>query len=150
METITIEINKADVYAEVGKSTDYTGSKLIGDDGKARDRILAGDEDLETLSRMWTDTLLAVNDNFKELLVSYNDDGSKYTLTMEVSLSFDKTLAESVASTLRSFFISSIIGQWFKFANKEEASAYIEEAVEFLDTAERMLYSRKKPKRPTT
>ena len=186
METITIQIFQADVYAEVAKATDYTGSKLIDGDENARDRILAADDDLAELGRFWEESVLATNENFKEMLVSgktkqitdtpalidpilppvepvqpFNPDIAVqsvaippaisgalskpgYEAVIEVSKSFDKTLTASVQSTLRSFFIASIIGQWFKFANKGEAKDYFMQASEMLETAERLLYSRRK------
>ena len=188
METITIQIFQADVYAEVAKATDYTGSKLIDGDENARDRILAADDDLAELGRFWEESVLATNENFKEMLVSgktkqiavssslidpilppvepiqpFNPDIAVqsvaapavtlplskpgYEAVIEVSKSFDKTLTASVQSTLRSYFIASIIGQWFKFANKGEAKDYFMQASEMLETAERLLYSRRKPTR---
>ena len=72
-----------------------------------------------------------------------------YDAVIEVSKSFDKTLTGSVQSTLRSYFISSIIGQWFKFANKGEAKDYFMQAAELMEATERLLYSRRKPTRPT-
>lgn len=178
METITITVFKDDVYEEVAKATDYTGSKLIDGDESARDRILAADADLDTLSRFWVETVMACNENFKEMLVSGQTKEAPiletvvpvikpidepttldkqpnyltkpaYVAVIEVSKSFDKTLSESVQSTIRSYFIASIIGQWFKFANKGEAADYFTQAADMLVGAERMLYSRRKPPRPT-
>lgn len=178
METITIQIFQDEVYEEVAKATDYTGSKLIDGDESARDRILAADEDLVELSRFWEESVLATNENLKEMLVSgstrlirqpivfetilssYQSDDAKvlpqetlgktgYEAVIEVSKSFDKMLTPSVQSTLRSFFIASIIGQWFKFANKGEAKDYFAQAAEMMESAERILYSRRKPTRPT-
>lgn len=152
METITIQIFQDDVYEEVGKATDYTGSKLIDGDENARDRILAVDDDLTELSRFWEESVLAINEDIKEMLVSGRtkkiDDKTGYEAVIEVSKSFDKELTASVQSTLRSFFIASIIGQWFKFANKGETKEYFEQAAELLEAAERLLYSRKKPSLP--
>lgn len=162
METITIRIYRDDVYQEVAKATDYTGSKLIDEDEGARDRILAADDDLEELGRFWDESVLATNENFKELLVSgvtkvlaasgsagvSSSARTGYEAVMEVSKSFDKVLASSVESTLRSFFIASIIGQWFKFANKGESQDYFHQGAELMDTAERLLYSRRKPTLP--
>ena len=182
METITIRIFQDDVYEEVAKATDYTGSKLIDGDEGARDRILAADDDLAELSRFWEESVSATNENLKEMLVSgrtkritttldpiYPAQGvtnepatqadlavptpilgrTGYEAVIEVSKSFDKVLTASVQSTLRSFFIASIIGQWFKFANKGEANDYFTQAADMMETAERLLYSRKKPTRPT-
>ncbi len=72
-----------------------------------------------------------------------------YVAVLEVSKAFDKGLTDNVQSALRNFFIMSIIGQWFKFANKGEASDYFTQAGEMMDGAERLLYSRKKPTRPS-
>lgn len=180
METITIQIFQEEVYEEVAKATDYTGSKLTDDDEGARDRILASDDDLAELGRFWEESVLATNEHLKEMLVSGRTKrisptfdpiypaqgaaiepsaqagvaiptlgGTGYEAVIEVSKSFDKVLTASVQSTLRSFFIASIIGQWFKFANKGEANDYFMQAAEMMESAERLLYSRKKPTRPT-
>lgn len=185
METITIQIFQDDVYEEVAKATDYTGSKLIDGDEGARDRILAADDDLAELSRFWEESVSATNENLKEMLVSgrtklinltaivdplpkpgistHSENANAlppvqppvtlgktgYEAVIEVSKSFDKVLTASVQSTLRSFFIASIIGQWFKFANKGEAKDYFVQAADMMETAERLLYSRRKPTRPT-
>lgn len=153
METITIQIFQNDVYEEVAKATDYTGSKLIDGDDGARDRILAADDDLANLSRFWEESVLATNENLKEMLVSGRTKEitgkTGYEAVIEVSKSFDKVLTASVQSTLRSFFIASIIGQWFKFANKGEAKDYFAQAADMMEAAERLLYSRRKPTRPT-
>lgn len=165
METITIQIFQDDVYEEVAKATDYTGSKLIYGDENARDRILAADDDLAELSRFWEESVLATNENLKEILVSgqtksitqtditstttVNLGKVGYEAVIEVSRAFDKVLTASVQSTIRSFFIASIIGQWFKFANKGEAMDYFTQAADMMVTAERLLYSRRKPTRPT-
>lgn len=179
METITIQIFQEDVYEEVAKATDYTGSKLIDGDENARDRILAADDDLAELGRFWEESVLATNENLKEMLVSGRTKRINtaldpvypilptdkpaiqadialpthgkigYEAVIEVSKSFDKVLTASVQSTVRSFFIASIIGQWFKFANKGEAKDYFTQAADMMETAERLLYSRRKPTRPT-
>lgn len=186
METIKIQIVRDDVYEEVAKATDYTGAKLIDGDATARDRILAADEDLATLSRFWEETVMASNERFKEILVSgstqkmlvplhkvpvqerqnlpslpevgpvipiepgqLGEYKTGYEAVIEVSKAFDKNLTESFESTMRSFFIASIIGQWFKFANKTEASDYFSQGAELIDSAERILYSRKRPTLPT-
>ena len=156
METITIHIFQDDVYNEVAKATDYTGTKLIGADATARDRILIADADLATLGRFWDESVLAVNENLKSMLVygatrtgDNKQPAPHYEAEIEVSKSFDKTLTDTVESTVRSFFIASIIAQWFKFANKDEAKDYFAQAGEMMGSAERLLYSRRKPILPS-
>ncbi|CDA43760.1 putative uncharacterized protein [Prevotella sp. CAG:5226] len=179
METITVQIFKDDVYEEVAKATDYTGAKLIDGDEGARDRILATDSDLSDLGRFWEESVLATNERLKEMLVSGTTKQILVTTTsippilqpkdveaqssvvppivtrtgyeavLEVSKSFDKGLKDNVQSALRNFFIASIIAQWFKLANKNEAADYFNQAGEMMDGAERLLYSRKRPPRPS-
>lgn len=177
METITIAVIKDDVYEEVAKATDYTGAKLIDGDEKARDRILATDNELSDLGRFWEESVLATNERLKEMLVSGTTKmvqvstdiletvgiaqqdielpikpvvmKTAYEAVLEVSKSFDKELTGNVQSALRNFFITSIIGQWFKLANKGEATDYFNQAKEMMDGAERLLYSRKRPTRPS-
>ena len=154
METITINVYRDDVYDEVAKATDYTGSKLMDGDEGARERILAGDAELADLGRLWDESALAANESLKEMLVSGQtgedkDSGRvRYEAKIEVSLSFDKGLAGSVESALRSYFVASVTGQWFKYANKGEAADYFGQAAEWMESAKRMLYSRRKPRRP--
>lgn len=153
METISITIGKKDVLTEVAKATEYTGAKMIGSEDGIYDRIMATDGNLADLVRFWDETVAAINERFKEMLISgstvTSSGTASYQAQLEVSKSFDKTLTASVESTIRSSFIASIIGQWFKFANKGEASDYFEQAEEMLTGAERLLYSRRKPTRPT-
>ena len=148
METIAVQVNKNVVYEEVAKATDYTGSKLLDNDEHARDRILATDEDLAEIGRFWDEAMLVVNERLKTMLVSDVSDVGSYKATIEVSKAFDKGLTGSVESTLQNFFITSIIGQWFRYTNKAEAEGYLKQSIDFLDAVERLLYSRKRPKVP--
>ncbi len=148
METIAVQVNKKGVYEEVAKATDYTGSKLLDNDEHARDRILATDEDLAEIGRFWDEAMLVVNERLKAMLVSGISVVDSYKATIEVSKAFDKELTGSVESTLQNFFITSIIGQWFRYTNKAEAESYLKQSVDFLDAVERLLYSRKRPKVP--
>lgn len=150
METITITISQTDVYNEVAKATDYTGSKLIDGDEKARDRILAVDDDFKELGRFWDETVAAEEEHLKQMLVSGSMDKIKnYNAILEVSKAWDTTLKSSVQSTLRSYFIASIIGKWFEFANKGESKEYLASAEEYLIDVDRLLYTRRRPSVPT-
>lgn len=140
---------RCDVESEVEKATDYTGSKLIGEDNEARDRIMTTEDDLKTLGRMWTETVAAAEESLKEMITSSNDDSNGWLADLEVSVAFDKGLAPSVEKMLRGFFIASMIGMWFKFANKNEAAGYFSQAAEMMLAAERLLYSRKRPAVPS-
>lgn len=71
-----------------------------------------------------------------------------YSVTLQVSVAFDKELTPSVEASLRSFFIVSITGKWYVFANKVEAKEYFTEAGELIEDVRRKLYSRKRPVSP--
>lgn len=152
METIRVRVSQRDVYEEVAKATDYTGTKMVSGDDTTRDRILAGDADLETLGRFWDEAAVGANEALKEMLLSGRServkDDTEYVADIEVSKAFDKTLSGSVQKMLRSYFIASIIGQWFVFANKEESKEYVLQSASMLEGAERLLYSRRRPTRP--
>lgn len=149
METITLNVNRQDVYTEVDKTTDYTGAKLNDKDNGARDRIAATEEDLKTLSRFWEETCAVTNERLKEMFVGSSlPSDEDYSVTLQVSVSFDKELAPSVEATLRSFFIVMVTGKWYVFANKGDCKDYFEEAGALMEDIRRKLYSRRRPMSP--
>lgn len=150
MASITLTIPRIEVYTEVEKATDYTGAKLIDGDENARDRIVAGDSDLSNLGRFWTEAANNISDRLKMMLTSNADTQASHQFILDVSKSYDTALNGSVESLLKSYFIAFIIGQWFRFANKGEADSYFLQAEELLVSAERLLYSRRKPMKPTS
>lgn len=149
METINLIIDRDDVMQEVDKATDYTGSKM-DDTGEARDRIVMTEDDRVNLKRFWEESASMANDRFKTMFVSGTTPGAPgdYNVTLEVSRSFDKALVPSVQSSLRSYFIQSIVGKWFRFTNKKETEEYFTEAVAMLEDVMRKLYSRRRPASP--
>lgn len=149
MPTIRITINRDTVFDEVSKLTDYIGSKSESEDKDIRDRVLATNNSLSDLNRFWSDSILVINERFKQMVDEYLITGSTFALSLDVSMSFDVMLAPEVTTALTGFIISSITGRWFKITNKAESAEYMERAAEFLKSAERLLYSRKKPTRPT-
>ena len=86
-----------EVYEEVAKATDYTGSKLIDGDDTARDRILAADDDLAELGRFWDESVLAVNENFKEMLISGSTQNVGGFLPPVIATSTNEPEAHAIA-----------------------------------------------------
>lgn len=149
METITLNVKRSDVYTEVDKTTDYTGAKLTGEDAGARDRILATEEDLKTLSRLWDETCTTANERLKELFAGGSSPSAEnYSVTLGVSVAYDKEQTPSVEAALRGYFIMSITGKWYVLANKGEAGNYMEAAAGMMEEVRRRLYSRRKPRSP--
>lgn len=149
MVTINLKIEQADVYEEVAKVTDYTGTKSADGAEEVRDRILITDEDLKTLGRFWEETVAVANDRLKAMLLRGGEPSAKtYEITLEVSKSFDQVLVPSVQAALRSYFVQAIAGKWFKFSNKSETEGCFTEAGDMIEDALRKLYSRKRPTPP--
>ena len=148
MQTITISITKATVLDEVAKTTDYTGSKLIGTDASARDRIFATDDDLETLDRFWDDAVVGLEERFREVFNSADTTDGTYNFKCERSDKYNSSLNNSVTDAVMSYFVAYIVGRWFNFVNKEGVADYLTLADDGLATAERLLYNRKRPSRP--
>ena len=148
MASITLNVNKADVWNEVAKTSGYTGDKMTDADENAYERILITDEDQKSLQRFWEEAVAVANDQLKEMLETASPMNSDYDVTLKVSRSYDTVLNASVQAALTSYFISAIVGRWYKFSNKTEAESYFSEAANMMDDVLRKLYSRKRPRRP--
>lgn len=150
MPTITLTVNKANVWNEVAKTSGYTGDKMTDADENenAYERILITDEDQKSLQRFWEEAVAVANDQLKEMLETASSMNSDYRVTLHVSKSYDQVLNPSVQAALTSYFISAIVGRWYKFSNKAEVESYLSEAANMMDDVLRKLYSRKRPRRP--
>lgn len=154
MIEVTLTVSKQRVYDEVAKTTSYTGAKMQGDDS-AYDRIFTTDSDRSMLERFWTEACNAATEQFKKFIVevSDNSEGSMidlsrdYVVKLELSSSYDDNLTESIQAILFSFFVSVIVGKWFRFTNKAEADNYIADAVGMMNDVMAKIYYRKKPVR---
>lgn len=148
MKTAVFKIQKRDVYDEVAKTTSYAGAKMVDDDN-AYNRIFTTDEDQTMLERFWSESKSMIAGNLKKVLGSEQEMNGEYTLILELSNSFDKTLLDSMRRSLFSFFVTSITSKWFIFTNKEEASAYATTSAGDLEDVMRKAFFKKKPTRPT-
>jgi hypothetical protein len=147
MINITLTIDKGEVYEEVAKTTSYTGAKMS--DEHAYGRIFTTDEDQTMLERFWNECRNTVCNSMKKVLASESEAGGVFSLSLELSNSFDEALAESMQRSLFSFFTMNITSKWYTFANKEEATGYASEAATYLDDIMRKAFFKKKPMRPT-
>lgn len=174
MERILVQVYREDVYEDVGKETDYFGSKLTGDEqgepGRERDRILMADADLETLERFWDEGVAAINERLKELLVYGRmkserrceaaesecfevsaESGTErvfYEAEFEVGRMFNRELTADVEALLRGYLADTIAGRWLRLCHREEWQVYIADGESKLEGARRMLYSRRRPATP--
>lgn len=155
--TETISIHKNIVYDEVAKTTSYTGAKMIDSDTKAYLRIFTTDEDRLMLERFWCEACNVATDLLKPFLsgveVPSNDgyheisESNDYIMVLELPSNYSTAILPSMTNSLINFFVSSIIGKWYKFTNKEESETYLAEAAKMLEDVRRKLYHRSKPTR---
>lgn len=143
----TLSVNKENVYNEVAKTTSYTGAKM--DDKAAYERIPITDEDRVMLERYWSESKNTICNSMKKFLVDEQENGGTYTLTLELSASFDESLLESMERSLFSFFVMNITAKWYTLANKQEATDYAAAAATNVEDIMRKAFFKKKPKRPT-
>lgn len=142
-----LSVKKEDVYDEVAKTTSYTGAKM--DDDAAYDRIFTTEEDKAMLERFWNESKNAIAGNLKKFLVSETETDATYTLTLELSASFDESLLKSMERSLFSFFVMNITAKWYTFTNKEETIDYAAGAATNVEDIMRKVFFKKKPRRPT-
>jgi len=152
MISATFTVPKAEVYNEVAKTTSYTGIKMSGEDYA---RIFTTDEDRMMLERFFNEAANGLTDVLKPFLVSVSDTSPlhcidltrNYVVSLELSSSYDENLNGSVESSMFSYFTNFIVGNWYKFANKEEAEAYLATAASMVLDIKSKIYFRKKPVR---
>ena len=144
---ITLMAKKEDVYEEVKKTTEYTGSKM-GDE-TAYDTIAMTDENEEMLERFWSECKNTLCNSLKKVLESEEETGGEWVLTLGVSAAFDETLTASMQRSLFSFFVMNITAKWYTFTNKAEATGYATEAATYIEDIMRKAFFKKKPERPT-
>ena len=154
MKTVSITVVKINVYDEVSKTSSYTGQKMT-DDMSAYDRIFATDDDRLMLERFWVESCNTATQLLKPYITAVNAQPEShgvvldrnYVVTLSLSESWDDNLSDSMATSLYSFFVNSIVSKWYKFANKKEAGDYTIEAANNLLDVKQKLYYRMKPTR---
>lgn len=147
MATIILSVNKEAIWQEVAKATNYSGDKTTEADDKAYDRIVITDEDTKSLQRFWDEAVAVANEHLEEMLITYSNS-TEYKATLNVSSMYNTALNSSVEKALLSYFVAGIVGRWYKFANKSEASEFLTDSAAMLELVKRKLYSRKAPTRP--
>lgn len=146
--SIELSVKKSEVLEEVAKTSAYSGSKMTEDEG-AYERIFTTDADREMLERFWRESQVAVCEAMKKFLVDEEETDDNYTVSLELSKSFDDVLQGSMEKELFSFFVMNITAKWFAFTNKKEAGDYGTAAQELLVGIRKKALYKKRPTRPT-
>lgn len=144
---VKLTVNRKAVMDEIARTTSYTGSKMGAED---YERIFTTDEDLKALDRFWNESTSDVCEVLKKYLAgeAEAEDGT-YELTLELSVAFDDTLREPMERELFSYFVMSITGKWYAWANKVESDKYAAAAATQLEGIHRKACYKRRPTRPT-
>ena len=150
--TVTIKITKEEVYEKAMRLADYTGSKVPEEqsqDGDVYDRIAITDHDKELLDGYWDSGVTIMQEHLKNHLGPESIAAAYYEQEVNLSKGFDTSKTSSVAQNMRDFMTNYVLGQWFTVTNKSGSADLFATADENLASADRILYSRKKPQLPT-
>lgn len=149
MIDVSFDIDKAEVFGEVAKTTAYVGAhKTEGEVGNY-ESISTTDENSEMLERFWTESEVAVRDALKRYVKETEDSEDKFSITLSLSDTFRVKLKESIKKSLFSFFVLNITAKWFGITNKPEVEGYGAAAKDALVGAQEMIVYKGAPERPT-
>ena len=155
MKSVTLQVNKIDVYDEVAKTTSYIAAKGIDADSNAYDRVFTTDEDRLLLERYWRETCNEATAFLKRFITNISEHpvshgvllNNDYVVLLSLSNSFDFNLRGSIEAGLFSFFVASILAKWYTLINKEESEFYAKGAVSVMSDICSKVYYRKPPTR---
>lgn len=146
MKSIALTIDKAKVYEEVAQTTAYVGAKMADD--TSYDAIRTIDEDESALERFWNESMSIATNLLSEFLEDKTEREGIHVFFLQISNLFDENLTLSLQNNLFSFFVTSIVSQWFTYANKQEAQTYDQQSAAFLENMLHTLSLRMRPRRP--
>lgn len=149
MKTVTITIEKSQVYGEVAKTTAYSGAKMLEEDPNAYKRMFTTKADQEMLGRFWDESCVSLCQTLRRYLTGETHTADSSVFNLGFSESYDESLTPSLKKELFSFFVMNIVSMWYAFTNKKEAADYGNAAASFLEGIHRKACFKKKPKRPT-
>ncbi len=144
---MTLKVSKAEVFAEVAKTTAYTGAKTPGDDS-AYARVFTTDADAEMLARFWDETCADAAGTLRRLVLSEETDADTFKLTLAPPANHDTAQDKGIERDFFSYFVLNITGKWFAIANKEESGGYGEAAQASIEEVHSKLLCKRKPSRP--
>lgn len=145
MTDITITISKEAVLNDVGRLTNYSGDRFVGDEG-AFDRISTTGSDADMLGQFWQSACDGVTEAMKRFIKSLTTT-TDYVVVLEVSSSYDTNLTGSITTNVQNCITNHIVSQWYKLTNKADSETYLREAVSQLNEAMSKLFFKKKPTR---
>lgn len=145
---VSFTVDKAAVYGEVGRTTEYAAAKMEGDPESNLRRVYASPADWELLDRFWEESRATLAHSVREFFSRDVEEGGSYRLWLRVQPRFKASLSEGMGRALHCYFASSVTAKWFMVADKADAEGYSLVAKSHLDDFCRKLYWKDPPARP--
>ncbi len=152
MQNISVNIQKDEIFRAVERQAAYVGAKVPGDDGSAFDRISIIAEDETLLEQFWIQAVSFVQLKAAKWLILYGHDtqtdsnnGNSLSVTFRVPDNFPSHLPEGIKDALKSCLTNFILSLWFADTNKEDASAYMNQAISQAEQIHISMYERVRP-----
>lgn len=142
--SVTIDVKRANVYAEVQKTTAYEGAH-----SGAFDNVFSKPEDKEMLERYWTEASAFVTDLLKKYITSLTNNNTGYTAILALPSNFDVAMTTPMNEAAYTYMCNYIIGKWLEMLSIEKSAAYITAATQSFNELKTLLLHRVAPKRPT-
>lgn len=142
---LTINILKADVMAEVDKTSAYVGAKTITQDGgNLYYNISTIKEDAEMLERYWREACSDVAAVAKEFLKSAETTETDWTLTLEMPAKYKTGFNEVLKYRVFSYIVRNVLMKWLLLCSfsMDMIKVFAEEDSEILRGIEDILYAR--------
>lgn len=115
---VVITITKADVIAEVNKTSAYIGAKTIAQDGEnLYYNISTAKEDAEMLERYWGEACSSVAAVAKEYVTAAEMSGTAWTLTLDMPSKYNKAFDGVLKQQVFSFIVRAILCEWLLTCN---------------------------------
>lgn len=139
MQTLTLSIEKSNIYNEVAKTTSYIGAKA--DDAQIMyDRVFTTDDDKALLERYYNEALSTLLNALKRVCV-ITDKTLSTNIEITASGHADGTLLKTLDSTIQFYLVNYIVAKWSEVANKAEVDRYSATAASLLkDIVDKVFY----------
>ena len=146
MKNITIIIAKAASFRDVAVNTAYTGAKNSSLP-EFFDKVATISQDDEILGRFWTEMCGKITDRFKEFPLSSTIGDEAFTLSLELSGSYDDSLTQSVADDIKAALSAGVTARWFAYTCPEKTDEWLRQSDTLLASALSKLCQRRRPLR---
>lgn len=137
-------INQSDVFAEVSKLSEYTGSKLVDEQGDHRDEVWGTPLDFMELPNLWREAQVAFEHAVRDFADGDGvlDGRGRYSISLSVS---SRTRLFGLRDMAQMYFVRSVLGRWFTISCKPVADVSLMAAQGALEEVVRMLYGVHEP-----